>query len=202
MVAACRNSAVSRSSGRLSKEKGRIARSGLRPKSKWGYFFSFLSPPFFSGAFFSAGAAAFLSPGAAAAGAAPGAPAAAAAASPSAGFSSSFAFFAFFTTTLITFTLGKPKGLLPGGQRSSSMSVLMRSVRVSTLRARCSEFLRRRLLSIDMVVPSFKHRAQHAEHLRILHGHGKERQGLSQFPPCPLRIYFQEQKTGLQGALT
>src|SRR5262249_58782786 len=121
------------------------------------YFF--LSAGFFSaaGAFPAAGAlaaaaAAPLAPaaGAAAAGAAPGA--AAAPSAPSAGFSSSF-FFAFFTTILITLTFGSPKGLRPSGQRSSSRRILIRSPRVSTLRARCSEFLRRRLLSIDIAIP-------------------------------------------------
>src|SRR5438105_3229361 len=89
----------------------------------------------------------FFSP-AAGAGAAP-----AAAASPSAGFSSSLAFLAFLMTTLWTLTLGSPNGLRPSCQRSSSLSVLMRSPRVSTLRARCSESLRRRLLSMDMAFP-------------------------------------------------
>src|SRR5262245_51761912 len=121
------------------------------------YFF--LSAGFFSaaGAFpvagaLAAAAAAPLAPaaGAAAAGAAPGA--AAAPSAPSAGFSSSF-FFAFFTTILITLTFGSPKGLRPSGQRSSSRRILIRSPRVSTLRARCSEFLRRRLLSIDIAIP-------------------------------------------------
>src|SRR5262245_46899865 len=54
-------------------------------------------------------------------------------------------------TMRTTFTLGSPKGLRPSGQRSSFIMVLIRSPRVSTLRARWRAFRRRRLLSIDMV---------------------------------------------------
>ena len=96
----------------------------------------FFSPPFLAAGFASA-----------AAGAAAAAPSAAAP-------SSSFAFLTFFTTIFTTRTFGRLYGLRPSGQRSSSCNTLIRSPRVSTLRARTSEFLRRRLLSIDMALPS------------------------------------------------
>src|SRR5205085_8856600 len=82
-------------------------------------------------------------------------PAAGAAAAPSAGApaaaSSAFSLgLPFLVTIFCTRTLGSPNGLRPSVQRSVSCSVLMRSPRFSTLRARASWFLRRRLLSIDM----------------------------------------------------
>src|SRR4051812_48874136 len=90
---------------------------------------------------FAAGLAAAAAAGAAPAAGAPSAPAAA---------SAVFSFGAFFLTIFRTRTLGSPYGLRPSVQRSVAISVLIRSSRVSTLRARCSEFFRRRLLSIDM----------------------------------------------------
>src|SRR5207244_516439 len=76
-----------------------------------------------------------------------------AAASPSvAGFSSSLAFLTFLITMRWTRTFGRAYGLRPSCQRSSSFRTLIRSPRVSTLRARSSVFLRRRLLSIDMAL--------------------------------------------------
>jgi hypothetical protein len=60
------------------------------------------------------------------------------------------AFFTFLTTILMTLTFGKPNGVPPSFQRSSVWSRRMRSPRVSTFRARCNVFLRRRLLSMDM----------------------------------------------------
>src|SRR5205085_10623909 len=105
------------------------------PKS--GYFL----PPLASG-FAAAAPLAGAAPLAAGAAAAPAAPA-----SPSAAFSFfGAAFFTIFTTR----TFGKPYGLRPSAQRSVSINVLIRSSRVSTLRARASEFFRRKLLSMDM----------------------------------------------------
>src|SRR5262249_45047367 len=94
----------------------------------------------------------FFGGGASLPGVGAGAPAAGAAA-PSAGCSCSLAFFAFLTVTRWTRTFGSPNGLRPSCQRSSRCKVRMRSPRVSTFRARCSWFLRRKLLSIDMAFP-------------------------------------------------
>src|SRR4029077_13999387 len=59
---------------------------------------------------------------------------------PSARCSSSLAFFTFLPTIRWTRTWGRAYGLQPSVKRSSFCNVLMRSPRVSTLRARASVF--------------------------------------------------------------
>src|SRR5262249_7467954 len=94
-----------------------------------------------------AGAAAALAAGAAAPLAGAAAPAAGAAA-PSAPSSGLAGFFFFFSASLSTRTLGKPRTLSPSFQRSVSLSLRIRSARVNTLRLEIAPAFTRRLLSM------------------------------------------------------